>query len=226
MKLMKKYNLNPRIREIIEKQKSKSGENLDISNVEAENIIEKCFLGKYPSIKEYSEKSKKRLLYLIYDIDINNYKKEKLLNFYNYLITVFNDNELDGIVKHMVGKYYRPGYVYANLRSFNDNILYLISLSNIPTYKGVVINTTFVGDMIKIFPNINFDEKGFVTDDTTDMISDFIDNIKNDIPNIKISVNDKIITFVVDNDENIDILTNKFNGLKIDLIPVHFFNWK
>jgi len=228
MDLMKKYDINPKIREIIEKQQAKKGiikTSNDISNVEAENIIYSSFLGKYPSIKEYNDKSKKRLLHLIYDIDINDYKKDELLNFYNYIKNVFNDNELDGIIKHYITKYYKPGYVFSGLKTYHKNIIYLMTLFNIEVYNGIIINTSFIGDMIKIFPDINFDDKGIITDDTTNMVSNFINDIKNNVPNIKISINDNIIAFAI-NDNDHHILIEKFNGMEVDLIPVHFFKWE
>lgn len=223
MKLMKKYDIDHRIRDIIEKKLNKK--TLDISNVESENIIENSFKGKYPNIKEYSDISKGRLFNYITDIDINEYKKDELLNFYNYIKNIFDYEQLDSIVKHYISKYYKPGYVFSGLKIYHENINYLVSLFNIDTYKGVIINTKFIGDMINIFPDINFDDKGVVTDDTSNMVSDFIKDIQNDIPNIKISKMNNLVVFAMDND-NTDILNKTFKGLKIDIIPVYYFKWE
>jgi len=223
MSLMKKYDIDPRIRYIIEKKLNKNTS--DISNVELENIIENSFKGKYPNIKEYSNISKDRLFNYITDIDINEYKKDELLNFYNYIKNIFDYEQLDNIIKYYISKYYKPGYVFSGLKTYHENINYLMSLFNIYTYNGVIINTKFIGDMINIFPDVNFDENGIVTDDTSKMISDYVKNIQNDIPNIKVSKMDNLVVFAIDND-NTDILNKTFKGLKIDIIPVYYFKWE
>jgi len=223
MSLMKKYDIDPRIRDIIEKKLNKNKS--DISNVELENIIENSFKGKYPNIKEYSNISKDRLFNYITDIDINEYKKDELLNFYNYIKNIFDYEQLDNIIKYYISKYYKPGYVFSGLKTYHENINYLMSLFNIYTYNGVIINTKFIGDMINIFPDVNFDENGIVTDDTSKMISDYVKNIQNDIPNIKVSKMDNLVVFAIDND-NTDILNKTFKGLKIDIIPVYYFKWE
>lgn len=226
----KEYKINPKIAEMILKQKAKMGmeHNIGISNVEAENIL--IHWANFDDIdkRNYDKSDKQKLLFNIYEINPNNHKIEQINRICNNIKSVFTKEEIEEFIHKMIDKYYRPGVVYNGLRSNNDGIINLIKhFDFIKLYNGIIINKTFVGDMKKIFPDIQFDSKtALVTDPNVDeKLSIFINYIKQEYIDIKYTIVNDMYIISTDNDEVFEKIKTKFEGLKIESVPAFHFNW-
>lgn len=224
------YKINPKIAEMILKQKAKMGMeyNIGISNIEAENIIIHWINSDDIDKRKYDKLDKQKLLFNIYDINPNNHKTEQINRICNNINNVFDKNEIVEFVHKMADTYYKPGIVYGGHRSNNDGIINLIKQFNfIKLYNGVIINKTFIGDMKKIFPDIQFDEKtGIITDkDVDDKMMIFINFIKQEFKNIKYTLFDDVCIIATDDNGIFEQFNSKFEGLKVELVPDFYFKW-
>lgn len=226
----KKYEMNPKIAELILKQKAKMGieHNTDISNVEAENIIIHWANSDNIDKRKYSKKDKDKLLFNIYEINPNNHKVEQVKKVCDNIKSVFTKDEMEELVSKIVDMYYKPGIVYGGHRSNNDGMIdFMKQFDFVILYNGVIINKTFIGDMKKLFPDIQFDEKtGEITDNDVDgKLMIFIDFIKQEFKDIRYTIVDDVYIISTDNDDEFDRFKSKFEGLKVEMIPAFHFNW-
>ena len=132
--------------------------------------------------------------------------------------------------------------VIYNVKVYNSLITYFISLFSgyIPMYQGIIINTKFIGDVKKIYPDVKFNEDtGELTDELVDeKINEFISNLKKlhgrklkisrINKNIDITSKDSVVTDVVvlasKKQSVIDDL-GKYN-LSVEDIPEFYFKWE
>ena len=226
----KKYKFNPKIREIIEAQ---MGEKMDeISNVDVENIFrDVCLKGEFNKEKTYSDKEKDKLLFVLNEIDPNQYKDSYLLNLSIFIKHTFTKDEIIDYVKRIINRRYKPGMVLYNVRVVNEQTVLFLSLFHeyFKTYRGVIINTTFIGDMKRIFPEIKYDEDtGELKDDTQTLMSNLVTKAKKTFgKKIKIATKDEVYVFASDDEDVIkNFEEDFFNSLKIDVIPKYYFNWE
>lgn len=229
----KKYSINSKITELILKQKSKLGIEYStcISNIEAENIVIHWANSENIDTRQYTSEDKDKLLRYIYEITPNNIKFEQLEKISNNIKSIFNETEIDIIIKNIISTNYKPGVVISYIRSNNDGIIHFISqFDNIKLLNGIIINKNFIGDMLKLFNDIEYDkETGKITDKFVDeKLSIFIDFLIENDKNIKYDIigNGDIYIISIDNNNYYDELKVKFDGLKFEKVPSYYFNWK
>jgi len=219
------YKLNPRIREIIEQRRGfKEG----ISHAQAEVIMRGVFLGEYKGTTTFTTEDKGKIMSYLATFNPNEYDREMLKNFAEFFIKVFNKQEVNDFVKDKVNRYYHPGGVYLNIRISNVLLLYFTSLfSDFPMYKGIFINTTFIGDVKKIYPDVKYNEDNSTIEDETanDKILQFVSNLKKiHKKKLKIAMKDGVFALASGNETVINDLSTY--GLNIDPIPDFYFEWK
>ena len=226
----KKYSINPKIAELINKQKQKLGmeQHKDISNVESENIISNWIKYDKVDTRIYSKNDKEKLLFHIYNINPNNTEKDQMKKISNNIINIFDQDEKIELSKKIISIYYKPGIVFHNIRTYNDGVMdFISSLNWLELYNGIFINKTFIGDMLKIFPDILYSkETGEITDPDIDQnLSTFIDFIKEQFADIKICKKNDFYVIATDNQDTLEKLKINFKKLKIESIPAYYFNW-
>jgi hypothetical protein len=241
----KAYNINSRIKELIEKQR---GYKELMSNVEAENIVSNSLEGKFKKDVQYVTEEKSLLTRTIYIINPNKYKEEELKNLSEFIKIAFDQEEIIGIVKHITQTYYKPGVVINLMKAYNENVIYFVSQFSdiLKINHGIIINSKFVGDMLKVFPDLKYDENdGTITDSETLVteLKNIIKNFKLDLSDLQVTVksdgtikvyddNDEIVKtetndiFVLssENEETIKFINNVYkDSFKIELIPMFYF---
>ncbi len=219
------YKLNPRIREIIEQRRGfKEG----ISHAQAEVIMRGVFLGEYKGTTTFTTDDKGKIMSYLATFNPNEYDRESLKSFAEFFNKVFDKQVINDFVRDKVNHYYHPGGVIHNIKISNVLILYFISLfSDFPMYKGILINTTFIGDVKKIYPEVKFNENsGAIEDETAnDKVLEFVSNLKKKHKKkVKIAMKDGIFAIASGNELVINDLSTY--GLNIDIIPDFYFEWK
>lgn len=221
----KQYKINPRIREIIEKQR---GEKYNLSHSEIELMLSNVFDGKYTPNKTFTEEDKNKIKFNIENsFSPNHFKDEELEYFSKFIRLSFDENEITDIVKGIIKDSYKPGLVYANVRVSNRSVLHLVSLFEdiIETEKGIIINTNFIGDVKKVYPDVKFDEKsGDITDENTkDKVSEFTFTLKAKYKDdLNVIIKDDIFILSTKSEDVLKELEN--TNLSIQLIPLFYFN--
>lgn len=233
MNYNKKYQINSRYSELILKQKSKMGieHSTCISNVEAENIIIHWANSDNIDTRKYTLEDKSKLLRYIYEITPNNTKLKQLEKVSNNIKSVFDKSEIDILVKTVIAKNYKPGIVISYIRSNNDGIIdFMSQFDNIKMVNGIIINKKFIGDMLKLFDDIEYNkETGEITDKFVDeKVSIFIDFLIENDKSVKYDIigDGDIYIISIDNNEYYNELKLKFDGLKFEKVPFYYFNWK
>jgi hypothetical protein len=220
------YKFSPRIREIIE---AKRGKKMGLTHAQAEFLIRDIFLDKYKGDYKFNEEDKKKILFYLVDFDPNKYDKEDLDNLSKFFLNAFTKEEVIDFVTNLTKKSYFPGRVLYNIRVLNENITYFISLfpNYFKMYKGIIINTKFIGDIKKIYPNVIFNEEtGEITDEKVqEHMNDFIKMLKSTHKkNLKISIKDDVYVFASSDEKVIeDLGTYKLN---VEDVPEFYFTWK
>lgn len=220
---IKPYKINPKIREIIERQR---GIKYELSHSEIEYMLSNIFDGKYKTNREFTENDKSKILFYLDGFSPNAYNNKELEYFSKFIRLSFTENEIVDFIKKTTFKYYKPGLVYSNMRVSNNKILYLISLFEdlLETEKGIIINCDFIGDVKKIYPDVEFDEVSgeIVEKNIKDKISNFSFTLKSkykDKLNIIIE-NDIFILSTTSEDVLKELEKTKLN---IQLIPIYNF---
>lgn len=226
----RKYKMNPKIRKMMENQLGL--EKSELSNVDVENLLRQVVLkGEFNKDRKYSDIEKEKIFFMLNEIDPNGYEDSELLNLSNFIKNVLNKDEIINYVTTLINRRYKPGLVYQSYRITNEQIVLFISLfyEYFKTYNGVIINSKFIGDMKKTFPNIDYDEQtGELKSDVNLLMNDLIKEARETFnKDIKIAILDDIYVFATDNE---DILQNFkehfFKGLKIEVIPEFYFDFK
>ena len=221
----KTYKINPRIREIIEKQR---GKKYDLSYSNVELLLSNVFDGKYKPNIEFTDADKSKIKFYLNDFSPDSYSSNELEYFSNFLKLSFTESELLDLIEDMVKKHYKPGMVYANYRVSNKKILKLISFFNnyFDLEKGIIINIDFIGDVKKVYPDVIHDEKtGEITDsDVKDKVSEFIFTLKSKYKDdLNIIIKDNIYILSSKSEDVLKEL-EKIN-LEIQYIPLFYFNY-
>jgi hypothetical protein len=199
-----------------------------ISNVEAENIVKHWIESDNIDGRVYSKLDKQKLLRNIYEINPNNTKESKLKKLSDNINSIFNKDEIIDLSKEIIRINYKPGVVLYHIRAYNDGVIDFISSFNcIEMYKGIIINKTFIGDMLKVFPDVLFNkDSGAITDPDIDQkLSIFLDYIRQEFIDIKICIKNDVYVIATDNKDTIEKLKTHFEKLKIESIPFYYFNW-
>lgn len=220
----KQYKINPRIRDIIEKQR---GEKYNLSHSQIEYMIGNIFEGKYKPNKVFTDEDKNKIKLCLDIFSPNSYSYDELEYFSKFLKLSFNEDEVLELVKNIIKKSYKPGMVYANIRVSNKGVEKLVDLFNdiIDIEKGIIINTKFIGDVKKVYPDVIFDEtSGEITDENTkDKVSDFSFTLKSKYKDdLNVIIKDDIFILTSKSEEVLTELEN--TKLDIQLIPLFYFN--
>lgn len=218
----KDYKFNPRIRELIEKRLDKK---VSFTHNQIENLIIKVIDGNYNGQLEFNEEDKRKIIFYLSDFSPNKYDRKKLSFLSNFLIKVFDKKEITKFVTDIIDRLYHPGMVIYNIKISNDLITYFASLfpNCIKMHKGIIINSDFLGDVKKIYPEVLFDEKTLEINDeqVIPKIDDFVSKLKKkNGKKITTTVKDGIyiISTELKNKLIIDNLST-FN-LKVEDIPI------
>lgn len=221
----KKYKINPKIKEMIEKKKGKKS----LSFNQIENIIKLVLKGKYKNKISLTDDDKNKIISLL-EIDKfhpNNYSDDVLKNISDFFKDNFDKKMYIDFITKIVNKNYKPGQVYNNIRVYNDGLIKFLSFfEEINMGKGIIINTKFIGDVKKIYKDVSYNEETLEIKDEllNDKINIFINNIKNKYNDIKIFINEDIYVLLSDNEEFIDYIT-KYNFKILDIPLFYFENW-
>jgi hypothetical protein len=223
---MKDYKLSPKIKELIEKKK---GIVSAMSNVEAENIVAMALKGTFNKDVVFNKQEKTIISQNIHDINPNDYELKNLDNISIFIKKYYNNEEITNIVKNILRLRYKPGMVIYNIRVYNSHVIYFLSSfqDSIKCYQGILLNISFIGDMKKIFLDIEIDENGTITnDDIIERLDDLINDLKLEFPDLLISIHNNVYVLASENKETIETIQDRYSGLKIELVPEYFFNWK
>lgn len=173
------YKFNPRVREIIE---ARRGAKMGLTHAQAELLVKDVFLGKYKGDYKFNQEDKTKIMFNLVDFNPTQYEKENLDELAKFLLNVLDKKEVVEFVTKVTKKQYHPGMVIYNVRVYNSLVTYFISLFSgyISVYKGIIINTKFLGDIKKICRDVVYDEKtGEITDDTIDnKVDEFVIKLK------------------------------------------------
>lgn len=226
-----KYNINPRIAELILKQKQKLGMTIDegITNVDAENIFKRWLKSDKVDVTKYTLADKKKLLFNMIELNPNQNKDEKLLKYANNIKSVFDDSEIMDFLKRYTLKFYKPGLVISQVRSYNDGFLYFLSQFDnlIKMYNGIIINTSFIGDVIKLIPDVEKDNIGNILDPDIDAkLLAIIQTLKNELPNIVYAKRNDVYIIATGDTETFELMKSLYDKIEFHIIPEFFFDWK
>lgn len=226
----KKYSINPRIAELILKQKAKLGlESTDgITNVDAENIFRRWFNSEKVDVTKYTEVDKDKLLFNMYELNPNQISDEKLLKFANNVQSVFTESEAEKFIKKYTTRYYKPGFVSHQLRAYNGGLLYFLSqFSFVKMFNGFTMNINFIGDVVKLIPDVQCDELGNITDtDIDNKIFTIIKTIEKELKYIYYSKKDNVYIIATDNEDTLGLLKTLYDKIEFVQLPQFYFDWK
>ena len=173
------YKFSPRVREIIE---ARRGAKMGLTHAQAEFLLRDVLLGKYKGDYKFKLEDKTKIMFELIDFNPTSYDKENLDELGKFLLNVLDKRELIEFVTKITEKQYHPGMVIYQVRVYNSLVTYFISLFSgyLPMSKGIIINTKFIGDVKKIYPDVKFNEDtAEITDELVDeKISEFISNLK------------------------------------------------
>ena len=233
------YKFNPRVREIIE---ARRGAKMGLTHAQAENIVNDVFRGKYNGSYKFKLEDKEKIMFNIIDLNPTQYEKENLDELAKFLLNILDKSELVEYIQKITKRHYHPGMVIYNVRVYNSLVTYFISLFSgyIPMYKGIVINTGFIGDVKKICPDVMFNElTGVIEDESVNgKIDDFVKGVvKLHGRKVKISRSEKEtdVTPAIKVDTNVIVLASQKQsviddlgkyGLEVEDIPVFYFKWE
>jgi hypothetical protein len=223
MSILDNYKFNSRIRELIEKQK---GSKIKVSNIEVENIIDNVlFEDKINKNKTYDTDEKKLFFNKIIDLNLNNYEKKSLESLSEFIKLHFNNFQINNIVECISKNIYFPGKIIKQIRIYNDLFEYFITLFNeIKKTNAIIINSKFIGDIKKIYPDVIYDED--TAEITTDNILEIIDNFfiryKQQFLNLNLVKKDDIIFIISDNIDDLQKIINDNNGLILKIVPIFY----
>jgi len=220
------YKFSPRIREIIE---ARRGKKMGLTHAQAEFLIKDIFNDEYKGDHKFSDEDKKKILFYLVDFDPNKYDKEDLGNLSKFFLNAFTKEEIIDFITNLTKRQYFPGRVVYQIRVYNANLTYFISL--FPDYfkvlKGIIINTKYIADVKKIYPEVVFNEEtGEITDEKIENhMNDFIKMLKlTHKKNLKISSKDDVYVFASSDEKVIEDLSNF--KLNVEDVPEFYFNWK
>jgi len=224
----KKYQINQNIRKMME---TKLGIKPELTNIDAEVLMNKIIKkGEFDKEKKFTDNEKTKLSLLLNDIIPNKHNYKELLNISVFVKHIYNKDEIINYVRNQIITRYKPGFVIHNIRAYNDNTILFLTLFHdyFETIKGVIINPTFIGDVIKIYPEVKFDkETTEILDDTTYVFNKLIETLKNKYQDkIQIFLNGFYV-FATQDEKIIEEFRNDyFKGLKIEVIPKFYFGFK
>ncbi len=168
-------------------------------------------------------------MFYLTNFDPNNYDKEEMGSFSTFLRNVFVKDEIVDIVTKTVTGYYHPGMVLYQVRVFNSNVTYFVSL--FPEYftmlKGIIINTKFIGDIKKIYPDVKFNQDtGAVEDELVEeKTKEFITSLKK-LHRRKLRVFQKDGIIVLASKDELVINDLSTYNLNVEDIPEYYFDWE
>ena len=205
------YNLNPKIREMIEKR---MGKIYDLSYVQVENVISNIFKGVINTEKKYTDNDKEKLISILEETSPNRMNEENIDNVVKFCQVSFTDDDFRKYVDYCIRKYYKPGMIYNGVKIFNGGVTEIAKKSNLYNVKqGFILNKDYANDLLPLFDNdetkIDYDEKSLmVNDDYTDFITNFFDEIKNNY-DIEYFNTPELFIVACNNDETVTYLKDK-----------------
>lgn len=223
----KDYKFNPRVREIIE---ARRGAKMGLTHAQAELIVKDVLLGRYKGDYKFKSEDKTKIMFNLVDFNPTNYEKEHLDELGKFLLNVLDKSELIDFVTKLTKRQYHPGMVIYNVRVYNSLVTHFISLFSgyLPVYKGIIINTKFLGDIKKIYPEVIYNqETGEITDEfVTEKIGEFVNTLKS-THGRKLKVSRVTTDIVVLASKNV-LVSNDLStyGLNLEDIPFFFFDWE
>lgn len=219
----KKYEINSKIREMIEK---KMGKKVDLPYVQIEMIISILYKAKYKSLTStLTENDKLKVISYLKETSPNSFKDDVSDNIILFLKDNFTDDEIKSYINYCINKYYNPGRTYKGIKVSNSGVINLISKTDLYNMKdGLIINKTDANDIINYFgieeENIKFKYDGNLTiidkDFTTELIEKF-DNIKMDF-DIEYYTNDDIFIIVSNDEKSTEYLKEQFDQFNFEKI--------
>lgn len=220
------YKFNPKVREIIEARK---GVKMGLTHAQSEFLVKDILDGKYKGNYKFNQEDKSKIMFSLVDFNPNKYDKQNLGELAKFLINSFDKKEIIDFVIKIIKKHYHPGMVIYNVRVFNSLITYFVSLfpDYFTMYKGIIINKKFIGDIKKIYSDVQFNENTAEIKDelVNDKIDEFINNLKSVYKRkIKVYKNDNIIIIYSNNESVINGLSTY--NLNIEDIPEIYFKNK
>lgn len=223
-----KYQINQSVKKMMEaKLGIKSDE---LSNVDAEVLIDKIIKkGEFDKERKFNNKEKVRLTLLLNNINPNKYHYKHLMNISKFVRHIYNEDELKDYVSKLVIMRYKPGFVTHKIRAVNEQIVLFLSLFHdyFQTIRGVIINPEFIGDVKKVYPDVKYDkDTGNLLEDAYPILDKLVKKLKNKYQDkIKIFVGN-IYVFAMEDEKIIKEFENDFKGLKIEVIPEFYFDFK
>ena len=237
------YKFSPKVREIIE---AKRGKKMGLTHAQAEFLIKDIFNDEYKGDHKFSDEDKKKILFYLVDFDPNKYDKEDLGNLSKFFLNAFTKEEVIDFVTNLTKKSYFPGRVVYQVRVYNANLTYFISLFTdyFKVLKGIIINTKYIADVKKIYPEVVFNEEsGEITDENVNQVmGEFIEMLKSthkkkikvayyngsiviDDPNtLKTKNENSVIVIATDDDKVLEDLEHF--KLNIEDVPEFYFTWE
>ena len=219
------YRVNPKVRDLIRKQLGKDDE---LSYVRAENIVKSVIRGEYKkALRKFSDEDKKKLMNVLKSAFSTSLQKKSVLTMAKFIKDNFDSNEIEDFASFCIEKY-KPGMIVMGVRVSNSSVSDMLDeLGTHKMYRGIIINKRYVNDIIPFLSlvpdDVEYDEKTLLTgnDYTKEIVSDAcgIDGV--------LYHNDDDIFVIASDDADIqDEIEKKYDGLRMQLIPVDFFEWK
>lgn len=222
------YKFNPRIRELIEKQR---GKQTDLSYVQVENIVFDVFKGTDKKvISTFTDADKDKIIFTIKDKSPNSLNKDGLEKLNLFMTDNVGTEYYEKYLEHCIKNHYKPGKVYMGVKIYNNGVTGLLKLSNLyDLKKGVLINKNYINDLLPFFNN---DETSMVYDkdtliveeDYTDNIIKFLDKIKETI-NIDYIYNNYLFVIVCNDEESITTLKDKYGFVCQDILDLKYYKY-
>jgi len=233
------YKFNPRVREIIE---ARRGAKMGLTHAQSEMLVKDVLLGKYKGDYKFKIEDKTKIMFNLIDFNPTQYDKEHLDELSKFLLNVLDKSELKEFVTKVAKRQYHPGMVIYGVRVYNSLVTYFISQFSgyLTMYQGIIINTKFIGDVKKIYPDVKFNEEtGEITDEMVDeKIGEFVNNLKSTHgrklkvcrvnKNIDVTSKDSVITNIVVLASKNELVSNDLStyGLNLEDIPEFYFKWE
>ncbi len=220
------YKFNPRVREIIE---ARRGAKMGLTHAQSEMLVKDVLLGKYKGDYKFKEEDKTKIMFNLVDFNPTQFDKEHLDGLATFLLNVLDKKELIEFLTKMTNRQYHPGMVIYQVRVYNSLVTYFLSLFSgyLPLYQGIIINTKFIGDVKKIYPDVKFSEDtGEITDEyVAEKIGEFVNTLKTTHRRkLKVCHKDDVIVLA-----SKDILVSNdlsTYGLNLEDIPEFYFKWE
>jgi hypothetical protein len=217
------YRFSPRVREIIE---ARMGAKMGLTHARVEILINDVYDGKNIGGGKYTTEDKSKIMFYLSDFSPNKHDNEEMDRLAEFLKNSFDNNEIRKFVTDVVMKSYHPGMVLYNVRVYNTNITYFVSRFSelFKMSKGIVVNTKFIGDVIKVYPGVMYDEgTGEITDPSTEKeVDGFVKRMKKTHGRkLKVFKKGDVVVLASNKDSVInDLSTYKLN---IEDIPEFYF---